>query len=65
VFSKGGSTSFSGGFAVKLGLIDVSDADLGLNDNRWIVMGYDGGFAQYLEQCYFELMAVKTRSKPF
>jgi hypothetical protein len=24
-----------------------------MNDNRWIVMGYDGGFAQYLEQYYF------------
>ena len=38
---------------MKLGLIDVADAGAWLNDNRWIVMGYDGGFAQYLEQCYF------------
>ena len=38
---------------MRLGLIDVSDAGAWLNDNRWIVMGYDGGFAQYLEHCYF------------
>lgn len=38
---------------MRLGLIDVSDAGAWLNDNRWIVMGYNGGFAQYLEQCYF------------
>ena len=38
---------------MKLGLIDVTDANAWLNDNRWIVIGYDDGFAQYLEQFYF------------
>jgi hypothetical protein len=24
-----------------------------LTDDRWIVFGYNGGFGQYLEHCYF------------
>jgi hypothetical protein len=38
---------------LRLGLIDVGDAGAWLTDPCWIVMGYDGGFAQYLEQLYF------------
>jgi hypothetical protein len=30
---------------LKLGLIDVADAGVWLNDNRLIVMGYNGSFA--------------------
>jgi hypothetical protein len=30
--------------------VDVVDW---LTDERWIVLGYNGGFGQYLEHCYF------------
>jgi hypothetical protein len=39
---------------LRLTLIDVADAGAWLTDNCWIVMGYDGGFGQYLEHCYFK-----------
>jgi hypothetical protein len=35
---------------VKTGKIDAVDW---LTDERWIVFSFYGGFAQYLEQCYF------------
>jgi hypothetical protein len=38
---------------LRFGLVDVSDAGSWINDTCWIVMSYDGGFAQYLEQYYF------------
>lgn len=38
---------------MRLGLKDVAEAPAWLTDLRWIVIGYDGGFSQYLEECYF------------
>jgi hypothetical protein len=35
---------------LKIGKVDAVDW---LNDDRWIVFGYNGGFGQYLEHCYF------------
>ena len=31
----------------------IENAVAWLTDDCWIVLGYDGGFAQYLEHCYF------------
>jgi hypothetical protein len=36
---------------LKLSIIDAVDW---LTDERWIVFGYNGGFGQYLEHCYFK-----------
>jgi hypothetical protein len=35
---------------LKLSKVDAVDW---LTDERWIVFGYNGGFGQYLEHCYF------------
>jgi hypothetical protein len=35
---------------LKFGKVDGVDW---LTDDRWIVFGYNGGFGQYLEHCYF------------
>jgi hypothetical protein len=37
---------------MELGFSKVDAVDW-LTDERWIVFGYDGGFGQYLEHCYF------------
>jgi hypothetical protein len=37
---------------MELGFSKVDAVDW-LIDLRWIVFGYDGGFGQYLEHCYF------------
>ena len=39
---------------MELVLLDIEDAAAWLTDEHWIVLGYDGGFAQYLEHCYFK-----------
>jgi hypothetical protein len=36
---------------LKLCIIDAVDW---LTDEQWIVFGYNGGFGQYLEHCYFK-----------
>ena len=38
---------------MELGFSKVDAVDW-LTDERWIVFGYNGGFGQYLEHCYFE-----------
>jgi hypothetical protein len=35
-------------------IVKVENAVAWLTDERWIVFGYNGGFGQYLEHCYFE-----------
>jgi hypothetical protein len=35
---------------LKLSKVDSVDW---LTDERWIIFGYNGGFGQYLENCYF------------
>lgn len=47
------SFTFSGGSVLRLGLKDATDAPAWLTDPHWIVIGYDGGFSQHLEECYF------------
>ncbi len=34
-------------------IVKIEDAVAWLTDERWIVLGYGGGFGQYLEHCYF------------
>ena len=34
-------------------IVKVENAVAWLTDERWIVFGYNGGFRQYLEHCYF------------
>jgi hypothetical protein len=34
-------------------VVKVENAVAWLTDERWIVFGYNGGFGQYLEHCYF------------
>ena len=38
---------------MEIGFTKVDAVDW-LTDDRWIVFGYDSGFGQYLEQCYFK-----------
>jgi len=33
--------------------VKIENAAAWLTDERWIVFGYNGGFGQYLEHCYF------------
>jgi hypothetical protein len=37
---------------MEIGFSKVDAVDW-LTDERWIVFGYNGGFGQYLEHCYF------------
>ena len=34
-------------------IVKIENAVAWLTDERWIVFGYNGGFGQYLEHCYF------------
>ncbi len=39
---------------MELVLLDIEDAAAWLTDMRWIVLDFDGAFAQYLEHFYFK-----------